>query len=227
MSVYTTINKTQLREFLGNYSVGELITFSGIEAGVENTNYFVSTQKGEFVLTIYEDLTPNELPFFLDLMQHLNNHKVPTATPVANNSNTLLGTIANKPAALIERLNGGNVMRPTTKHCRIIGEAVAKMHLAGQSYHAKGCRENNRADELEKLKPKAVFDSLSKENAQLLQQEIVHYNQFDWSGLPQGIVHSDLFRDNCLFYTESGEDKLVALLIFTTPVMTPYSMISR
>jgi len=101
MSVYTSVSDTQLRHFLKNYSVGELVTYSGIDAGVENTNYFVSTSKGEFVLTLYEDLNKEELPFFLGLMQHLSFHNVPTVTPVANKDNQFISSLCVSPQLLL------------------------------------------------------------------------------------------------------------------------------
>lgn len=206
MSVYTSITRKQLESFLTQYSVGSLIKFSGIEAGVENTNYFVSTTQGEYVLTIYEDFNEDELPFFLDLMQHLSNQGIATVSPVKNNQNQLISKLCNKPTALVNRLAGANVMAPSIEHCAAIGKALAEIHLAGLSYPAKGCREDHRFTRLTEAESKGseLFTQLSDEDKHLLQQELDHYKQFDFSLLPQGIVHSDLFRDNCIFEEHSS-----------------------
>jgi len=116
-----------------------------------------------------------------------------------------------KPAALVERLAGGHVMQPTVEHCKVVGEAIANMHLAGLSYSAQGCRDDNREIELKKLDDKTLFASLNTNDEKLLHQEIDHFELFDWASLPQGIVHSDLFRDNCLFHDDDsglGEDEI-------------------
>lgn len=199
MSVYTSVSETQLQQFLTRYSVGDLVSFSGIEAGVENTNYFVNTSKGQYVLTIYEDLTEQELPFFLGLMQHLSRQGVATVKPVQNNEHKLISQLCDKPAALVERLNGGSEMHPSVAHCQRIGDALAKVHLAGMSYNASGCRDNHRATFLKNAEDNGLCSAVSKDEAPLLQQAFEHYRSFDMSQLPQGIIHSDLFRDNCIF----------------------------
>ena len=207
MSVYTSITETQLQHFLENYPVGKLTGFTGIEAGVENTNYFVSTSDGEYVLTLYEHFSQEEVPYFLELMQHLSEHHVPTVKPVKNNKSQLVSSLSSKPAALLERLSGGSVMQPDAEHCAVIGEALAQMHLAGQSYTPavihKNCREGHRVDFLKDAEKSDMWDALSGRDKQLMHQEFKHFNEFDasqLSKLPQGIIHSDLFRDNCLFY---------------------------
>lgn len=217
MSVYTSVSETQLHHFLTLYSVGELVSFSGIEAGVENTNYFVSTNKGEYVLTIYEDLTEQELPFFLGLMQHLSSQGVATVKPVQNNQHKLISHLCDKPAALVERLVGGNEMQPDIKHCTIIGDALAKVHLAGISYKASGCRDNHRTTFLKEAEDNDLCSAVSNNEAPLLQQAFEHYRAFNMSQLPQGIIHSDLFRDNCIFQDgidETGEVALSGIIDF-------------
>ncbi len=203
MSVYTSVSQAQLDDFLLNYDVGKCLGYRGIEAGVENTNYFVSTRKGEFVLTLYEELTHQQLPFFLGLLDHLSAHQVATVTPVPRRDNSgFIGTLAGKPAALVERLPGTNVMDVTDKHCAIIGSTIARMHLAGQSYPGNSCRSGHRDEAFAQINNEKVFSQLSTDQQTLLRSELHYYAENtidDMSKLPQGIIHADLFRDNCLF----------------------------
>ena len=208
MSVYTSVSETQLDDFLQNYSVGKLKSHTGIEAGVENTNYFVSTSKGEYVLTLYEHFSGEQVPYFLELMQHLSDHNVPTVKPVKNSNGLLVSSLCSKPAALLERLSGGSVMQPEVEHCAVIGEALAHMHLAGLSYAETSgyhnCRENHRVAFLNDAEKSDMWIALLGLDKQLMEQEFKHFNEFDVSQLPQGIIHSDLFRDNCLFYDKDN-----------------------
>lgn len=211
MSVYTSVSESELQHFLSEYAVGDLIHFSGIEAGVENTNYFVTTSTGEYVLTIYEDLTVEELPFFLGLMQHLSAQGVATVKPVLNTKQQLISELCNKPAAFVERLDGGNEMQPRIEHCALIGEALAKVHLAGLSYKAVGCRDQHRETFLKNADKEGLCAKVSVDEAPLLKEAFAHSRSFDFSALPQGIIHSDLFRDNCIFQDENPASQKVVL----------------
>jgi homoserine kinase type II len=136
MSVFTTVTPDDLRRWLQDYSVGELLDLQGISAGIENTNYFVTTASGRYVLTLFEKLTPSELPFYLNLMAHLAGRGVPSACPVANRRGGYLGTLNGKPAALVIRLEGSDVTEPGIAQCAAVGAVMAQMHIAGQSYPA-------------------------------------------------------------------------------------------
>ena len=124
MSVYTIIEENELKSFLSNYNVGELDSFQGISDGIENTNYFVNTSKGRFVLTIFEQHSFEEMQYYLNLMHHLSDHQVPSANPVADKKGLYLSEFKGKPIALVERLEGGSIVETTVNHCQQLGAAM-------------------------------------------------------------------------------------------------------
>jgi homoserine kinase type II len=136
LSVYTPVSKSELTAWLKNYSVGELLACEPIESGIENTNYFVTTAQGRYVLTLFERLPADELPFYLDLMAHLARHGIPCPAPIADLSDHYLGRLNGKPAALVTRLPGRSIEAPGPAHCEELGALLARMHLAGRSYSA-------------------------------------------------------------------------------------------
>jgi homoserine kinase type II len=136
VSVYTPVSETELSEWLRRYSVGRLSALEPIKSGIENTNYFVSTAQGRYVLTLFERLPAAELPFYLDLMAHLARHGIPCPAPIADLSDRYLGELNGKPAALVTRLPGKWVERPGATECGELGMLLARMHLAGRSYPA-------------------------------------------------------------------------------------------
>jgi homoserine kinase type II len=197
MSVYTTVTADELRHWLRDYDIGELIGLQGISAGIENTNYFVTTSAGRYVLTLFEKLTAQELPFYLNLMAHLAERGVPSAHPVANHGGSYLGTLNGKPAALVARLEGADVTAPSADHCAAIGTVLARLHLAGQSYPAK--IDNLRGPKWWKGALPEILPFLPDSEAKLLQEEIRFQSLYRFSDLPRGTIHADLFRDNVLF----------------------------
>jgi len=142
MSVYTKVTERELGGWLTAYSVGTLVELKGIAAGIENTNYFVTTTHGRYVLTLFERLPAKDLPFYLGLMAHLARHGIPCPSPLADRSNRLLSELNGKPAALVTRLPGAVVAQPSAAHCAEVGAVLANMHVAGQSY--AGDLENPR-----------------------------------------------------------------------------------
>lgn len=197
MSVYTSIEKKELENYLADYSVGELLGYEGISDGIENTNYFVDTVDARWVLTIFEHHTTEELGFYLELMEFLAQHQIPSALPMRNNSGVILGQVKNKPAALVQRLNGKSVQLATLAQCRAVGRALGQLHIVGQGYQQK--RANDRDIVWCDSTASQLNGVLDKERNQLLQDELLQQQQTDNRGLPHGIVHCDLFRDNVLF----------------------------
>ncbi len=197
MAVFTQVLRDELQMWLTDYSVGSLIDLRGIESGIENTNYFVTTSEGEFVLTLFEVLKPQELPFYLNFMAHLANHGIPCPRPIANLQNQYLGELKNKPASLVSRLEGTSVLKPTAIHCAKVGKLLANMQLAGKSYPIS--RHNPRGPAWRKQAAAKVWEYLTGEESELLQNELNYQDRLDLSALPRGVVHADLFRDNVLF----------------------------
>lgn len=197
MSVYTVINQEELEQFLGNYDQGALTDFEGISSGIENTNYFVNTDRGHFVLTLFEHHTADELPFFLDLTAFLSEHNIPCAHPVADNQGNYLRELKNKPAALVRRLPGKSLETPEPVHCQAVGSVLAKMHIAGQQFVQQ--RVNGRGPKWWNETARAVESKLDAEESDTLKKELDYQNQCQTSDLPRGIIHADLFRDNVLF----------------------------
>ena len=197
MSVYTTVSKQDLTQFLTDYSIGELVSLTGISDGIENTNYFVETTKGKYVLTLFEALSAEELPFFLDLMAHLNEHQVPSAHPIADNNKCYLKTLCAKPAALVQRLTGKSNMQPNEEQCAALGQALGHAHVVTQDFTGK--RENRRGPHWWQQTGKRVLPHLTATQKQLLEDELAFQTTHRNDNLPRGIVHADLFRDNALF----------------------------
>ncbi|HET6493259.1 MAG TPA: homoserine kinase, partial [Burkholderiales bacterium] len=197
MSVFTTVTSEQLAAWLGNYSIGSLVRLQGILAGIENTNYFVTTTHGRYVLTLFEKLQPHELPFYLNLMAHLSSHGVPCPRPIANLDNELLGVLNGKPAALVSFLPGKDLTDPQPDHCALVGDLLADMHLAGKTYRLR--MENPRGPKWWRAVMPEIVPFLPAEETALLREEVRFQSLQRRSDLPRGVVHADLFRDNVLF----------------------------
>ncbi|HHO59059.1 MAG TPA: homoserine kinase, partial [Thiotrichales bacterium] len=188
-------------DFLSHYPVGELTDFKGISDGIENTNYFVNTNQGRYVLTIFEQHSFSELQAFLNLMHHLADHNVPSANPVADNQGTYLRLFHDKPIALVERLKGGSITEVTVDHCRQLGAAMGKMHSAGLSFDT--LIENTRGSDWCRQTAEQVKTKLSDNEQQMLAAEVAFQKDKRADTLPQGVTHADLFRDNALW---DGDD---------------------
>ena len=197
MSVYTTIEQSELREFLGHYNVGELTGFEGISDGIENTNYFVNTDLAGFVLTLFEHHGFEEMQYFLNLMHHLADHGVPSANPVADNQGHYLRLFKGKPAALVERLSGGSIRETTLGHCEQLGAAMGKLHSAGLGFGQR--RDNPRGPHWFAQTARQVRDRLSTAEQTLLDNELRYQGSRRDADIPRGVIHADLFRDNCLW----------------------------
>jgi homoserine kinase type II len=208
MSVYTVVSQAELEYFLTQYNLGQLVDFKGISDGIENTNYFVTTTYGEFVLTLFEQHTAEELPFFLELMAYLAEHEIPSAHPLADKQNHYLRELNGKPAALVRRLVGKSVLKPNLNQCCEIGCALGQFHAISPEFTY--FRENGRGLKWWQATSQRVMPLLSDDDAQLLQNELDFQISQQGLNLPSGVTHADLFRDNALFQGE----KLTGILDF-------------
>ncbi len=198
MSVYTKITREELSQWLRSYAIGALIDLQGIASGVENTNYFVVTTHGRYVLTLFERMGPAELPFYLNLMAHLARHGIPCPAPIADQRNELLGTLRGKPATIVTCLPGAPVMEPQPRHCALVGAALADLHLAARSF--PGTLANPRGPAWWRDAAGQVLPFLDAARKALLQSELEEQQRSRFPGLPRGPIHADLFRDNVLFH---------------------------
>jgi homoserine kinase type II len=212
MAVYTEVPDDQLAEFIASYDLGALLSYKGIAEGVENTNYLLHTEKGPFFLTLFEKrVAPADLPFFLGLMEHLAKAGITCPTPVRDAQGRMLRQLAGRPAAIVTFLEGVWIRRPQARHCMALGAAMAKLHLAGQTFQGK--RRN--ALDLAGWRPlyarfQSRADEIGAGLAAIIEQELAHL-EANWpADLPQGIIHADLFPDNVFFLG----DRLSGLIDF-------------
>ena len=201
MSVYTTVTPDQLKAWLKQYSLGALVDLQGIASGIENTNYFVTTTHGRYVLTLFEKLQRAELPYFINLMAHLARHGVPCPSPMASLNNHFLNELNGKPACVVSCLDGKSLIAPTMQHCAQVGEMLADIHQVGKSY--SDTMENSRGRQWWKATAPQVMPHLSESDAALLKEELRHQALHRLEDLPRGVIHADLFRDNVLFKDET------------------------
>lgn len=195
MSVFTVVNDDDLRAWLARYDL-QLVSFEGIAAGVTNTNYFVNTTRGRFVLTLFETLRIDELPFYLELMGHLARHGVASPAPLADREDRLASELAGKPACLVTCLKGHDVDNPGVAQCRALGEMQAAMHRAGASFPRR--MDNPRGPHWWTALAPELYPYMAPQDAAELKEEIRFQSQHRFSHLPQGVIHADLFKDNVL-----------------------------
>ncbi len=197
MSVFTSINEATLARFLANYRLGRLLSFAGIPSGITNTNYYVTTECGEYVLTIFEQLTAAEIPFFLELTAFLAERAIPCAHPVQDNRGSYLGQLHERPAALVQRLRGDSVESPDAAQCAAVGHVLAQLHLTGRGFPRS--RATDRGPQWWEATTHTLADRVSTPDAALLQAELEYQSRHLATDLPHGVIHADLFRDNVLF----------------------------
>jgi homoserine kinase type II len=190
LAVFTPVTAVQLGQWLERYSVGSLLELEPIASGIENTNYFVTTSQGRYVLTLFEKLTARELPFYLNLMAHLAKHGIPCPAPIADLSDEYLGELNGKPTALVTRLPGKSVLRPGRTECAQLGSLLARMHLAGRSY--PGFLENPRGPRWWRETAPQVRPFLTIDQQAQLDAEMSFQGQHRFPDLPRGPVHGDL-----------------------------------
>ena len=208
MSVFTTVTAEQLRLWLQRYPLGELLDLKGIASGITNTNYFVTTSTGRYVLTLFEKNSAEELPYFLDLMAHLADHGIPAPHPIATLDDRYLGELNGKPAALVSCLRGSSLEMPEAVHCAEMGRVLAKMHMAGLSFPQT--MDNPRGPHWWNTTAATVLPFLDQDQRTMLEQELAFQAEFRHLDLPRGVIHADMFRDNVLF----DGDRLTGLIDF-------------
>lgn len=205
MAVFTRITQTELQQWLQGRDCGELLSFQGIESGIENTNYFVNTSKGRFVLTLFEKLTAQDLPFYLGLMQHLATKGLAVPGPIPNTRGELFSELNGKPATLVNCLEGKSVEYPNAAQCRQIGRFCAQAHLAVADF--SGMTPNPRGLAWIESAMNSLDSHLPVAVRKLLHDEVNHQKavaeRHAYKMLPKGAVHADLFRDNALMLGDS------------------------
>lgn len=201
MAVFTTVTDDDAQALLLNYDIGELISLRGITAGIENTNYFLTTTKGEYVLTLFEVLTAEQLPFYIELMHHLAQQGVPVPQPQTLNSGGRLTSLHNKPTAIVSRLNGGYEPNPSPQHCALAGHTLAQTHLAAEHFSIR--QPNLRGLSWWQKTAPQLLEFLTPQQKDLLLTVLDEQTAFarteTYQSLPFGPAHCDLFRDNVLF----------------------------
>lgn len=206
MSVYTPVGREELAAWLQPLGLGELLAYAGIAAGMQNSNYFVTTAAGRFVLTLFERIAVDELDFYLALQEHLAVRGLPCPRPLADGGGRRWRSLAGKPAALLTCLPGSAVDAPSLAQCRAVGRLLAELHGAAGDFPAPPanpcgadwCRETGAA----------LLPLLDADEAALLADELAFQAGIDRAGLPQGVIHADLFRDNVLWTGEQASGVL-------------------
>lgn len=201
MSVFTPVRSSELSLFLEDYDLGSVVEFQGIEAGVENTNYFLTTTRGRFVLTLFEQHESQAMPWFLNLMGWLNEHGIPSAHPVADRFGTVLKELNHRPSAIVQRLPGVSREHPSHSECQMVAEVMGRMHLAGNEFPE--IRPNDRGLSWMREIGGKIAPLLEKEDLELLETELRYQSLYRFTDLPQGVIHADLFRDNVLWQGDS------------------------
>jgi homoserine kinase type II len=218
MAVFTDVSTEQAQALLDTLALGELQSLKGITAGIENTNYFVTTTRDgephDYVLTIFERLSFEQLPFYLELMRHLARQGVPVPAPQPDAQDRILHTVAGKPAAVVDKLPGGHQLAPDVFHCEQVGAGLARMHLAGQDFPLH--QDNLRGLPWWRETVPVVLPHVTPDQAALLSAELAFQEQLAASAaaLPRGPVHADLFRDNVMFDGLPGREKLSGFFDF-------------
>jgi homoserine kinase type II len=204
VAVYTDVSVEDLEAFLADYDLGKLLSYKGIAEGVENSNFLLHTDAGYFILTLYEKrVAAADLPFFLGLMEHLAARGITCPQPVKTKSGDTLGDVCGRPAAIVTFLDGMWMRRADAKHCAAVGEALAKLHLAGKDFKLR------RANALSVAGWRPLFESCADrvDNVQHAMAETIRHEldalETSWPrGLPEGVIHADLFPDNVFFLGE-------------------------
>ncbi len=220
MAVYTEVSEKEATALLRQLKLGDLTALKGCSGGIENTNYFATTehdgQNHEYVLTLFERLTFEQLPFYLRLMKHLAQRGIPVPDPSANAKGELVFELKGKPAAVVNKLRGQSELAPTPAHCAAVGATLAKMHLAGRDFPLS--QPNLRGLTWWNETVPVVLPHLNPTQAALIRSELAYQNHVAassaYAALPRGPIHADLFRDNVMFEDLGGEPSLSGFFDF-------------
>ena len=217
MAVYTEVSFAEAATLVARLHIGELVALNGVQSGIENTNYFVDTNHGRYVLTLFERLTHEQLPYYLQLMKHLAERGIPVPGPKADASGAILHTLLGRPAAVVDRLPGRHQLAPDAAHCASVGAVLARMHLAGTDFALHQPNLRGAAWWAQTLPVVQPF--LTPSQLKLIDTELAFALQVHGSkahaALPQGAIHADLFRDNVMFEQgPDGADVLTGLFDF-------------
>lgn len=216
MAVFTEVSFDEASAFLQALNLGQLQSMEGCSGGIENTNYFVTTEQGAYVLTLFERLSFEQLPFYLHLMKHLAGKGIPVPDPAADRDGDILHKLLGKPAAVVNRLRGKHELNPSPQHCEAVGAMLAKMHLAARDFerHQPNLRGLPWWNETVPL----VLPHLDGPQAALIRSELAYQNHVAassiYAALPRGAIHADLFRDNVMFESVQGAPVLTGFFDF-------------
>ena len=208
MSVYTQVTRSQLDLFFSRYALGDVISFEGIEDGINNTNYFITTTQGSFVLTLFETLSIDKLTHVVKLLSYLAEHNFPCPSPHPDRQANVLCHLNNKPAAVFKRLSGLATTAPSIAQCRKIGLQLANLHRCTKNY-VFPVKNSNDLNGCKTLLNK-IASRLSATDRDLINDELIFQAANNPDNLPQGVIHADLFRDNVLFV----DNKISGILDF-------------
>ncbi|MYM21633.1 homoserine kinase [Duganella sp. FT135W] len=201
MAVFTPVSLEDVTQWITQFPLGKVLGLKGISAGIENSNFFLTTERGEYVLTIFENLSFEQLPFYLNFMHHLADHGVLVPDPIANDQGGLVTALHGKPASIVTKLEGRSQMEPQPVHCAEVGAMLAKMHIAGLDYKLQ--QPNLRGLDWWHETTPLVLPYIPEDKAQLLKSEVHYQETFaaceDYKQLQVGPVHADLFRNNVMF----------------------------
>ena len=220
MAVYTEVSDTDAASLVARLGLGELVALQGIRSGIENTNYFVDTDRGRYVLTVFERLTAEQLPYYLHLMKHLAERGLPVPEPHADASGEILHTLHGKPAAVVDRLPGRHHLAPDAAHCASMGAMLGRLHLAGADFAMQQPHLRGLAWWVETVP--VVLPFLTPAQHALIETELAFQQHLAatpaFAALPRGAIHADLFRDNVMFDSDDGDgpdgDRLSGLFDF-------------
>ncbi len=204
MAVFTAVSLDDLSQWIKQFPLGDALALQGISSGIDNSNFFLTTERGEFVLTIFENLRFEQLPFYVQLMRHLAERGIPVPAPVPTHDGELVVTLHGKPAIIVSRLSGASQLDPQPAHCAEVGGMLARMHLAAQDFALH--QPNLRGLDWITATAPTVLPLISQAEADLLRNEVGFQSDFartaTYAALTRGPVHADLFRNNVMFEGE-------------------------